>query len=438
MSARDNLLQEWGQFIVKAAHQGALTGQPCAISRIESIAGPRAGALEIQAGLGSGKLLRALARDDAALLRQFVPWHFVGNPVTYMSGRSLRLEAGWPGRLAETMIRLSDLGSHPRNSGRWIAGKNEYGATIVPGLNDRTPHYLIAGATGSGKSVALRSAVVQLSRDPRNQLVLLDGKYGESLKRVSHLPGVVGPVAIEGPTVRAALGWVCQVMRERYEVEDYAGRVIVVFDEFQELIGDPVVVDLLRKLTSQGRGCSVHLLMATQHPTVGSFGTPETRRNLPGKLAMRVDDPDASRVAVGGRTPRADALLGGGDCYAVAPGAQHRIQGAYVDEKDYDTSGKWKFDDWPEPEEVGQELPVGRSRKILTPGEIGASLIAAMEGEGRPALKRRIMDDGRNQPGSDRARALLSLGRKVVGYLEAHDVGLCYLDESGEEWEIGS
>ncbi|KPK84264.1 MAG: hypothetical protein AMJ81_06115 [Phycisphaerae bacterium SM23_33] len=431
MGTRDRLLQEWSRYILRAAYQGALTGRPCPIRRVEGIAGPRAGALEMQAGLEAGRLLKALNRDDAAVLRQFIPWPFAGEPMAYMAGRFVRVEAGWPDRLAETLIRLGDLGSRPRGNGRWIAGKNECGATIIAGLNDRTPHYLVSGATGSGKSVALRAAVLQLSHDPTNHFVLIDGKYGESLRQIGHLQGIVGPVAVEGPDVQAALGWACVEMRRRYEAGvNGHGRVVVVFDEIQEFVGDPVVTGLMAKLAGQGRAAGVHLIAATQHPTVAAFGDASTRRNLTGKLALRVSDPDASRVAVGGRLPRADHLLGAGDCYTVAPGAIYRVQMAYVDGQEIDAApaGQRNFDEWPtyQAEEVGQDLP-DRNIRALQPEELGASLIAAMEGEGRPALKARIEEAGLARPGSDWARRLLDLGRETLACLERWDVGLCYL-----------
>lgn len=423
MSSKNRLLSEWSGFIASAAHQGALTGgKPCQIASIEGIAGPRAGALEIRAGLDAGKLLRALTRNDAAALRQFIPWQFAGAPVAYMAGRAVRVEAGWPEELAETMIRLTDLSPHPKHGGRWVAGKNEQGATVIPGLSDATPHFLIAGTTGSGKSVALQSAVLQLSKDPDNQLVLADGKYGESLRQVQHLRGVVGPVAVDGPQVRAALGWACKKMAERY-LSGHDGRLVVVFDEIQEFAQDKAIVALLGKLVAQGRGAGVHSLLCTQHPTVACFGDATTRRNLVGKLALRVGDFDASRVAVGGRQPRADHLLGAGDCYAVSPAACHRVQGAFVDQRDFDRAktGDWLFDDWGayDAEGVGQDLPT--ANWCYTGSELGVSIVSAKEGEGRPAMVKRLDCAGLGRPGAERAIRLLALGRDTHDWLRQNE-----------------
>jgi len=412
--------------VTEAARRGGF-GKPIAIQRIEAVAGPRAGALEILAGMDSGRLLRVLAQDDAALLRQFVPWPFAGRPLAYMAGRYVRLEAGWPKHLAETLIRLRDLGSRPCRNGRWVFGRNEYGQTVIGGLDDRRPHYLFGGTTGSGKSVALQGMVLQLSRDPGNQLVLVDGKWGEGLRQVASLPGVVGPLATDAEQARAALGWACCEMRRRYEAGQHEGRIVVVFDEFQELAADQAIAAMLCVITAKGRAAGIHMIAATHHPKVDAFGDSTTRRNLPGRLALRVGDFEASRVAVGASTPRADYLHGRGDAYAVAPGAIQRVQVAYVDRADFDAvsaDGRRSFDEWPafDAEALGQEPPqVGRT---YSPDEVAVSLEAALDEAGRPALKERLETAGLGRPGSSRAAALLEYGRRVHGVLTSRGVVL--------------
>lgn len=425
--SKSELLTGWARYVADAAKSGALTGKPCPISRIETISGPRAGALEMYAGLESGRLLRALSRNGCASLRQFVPWPFTGEPQVFMSGRYVRAEAGWPSDLSERVIRLGDLGEHPKSGGRWVAGKSELGATVITGLSDRTPHYLIAGQTGSGKTVALRSAVLQLSADPDNQIVLVDGKASEGLGAVARLPGVVGPVASAGPQVRGALGWACAEMLRRYQSDKRGGRVVVVVDEFQELVADTVIVNLLRKLAAQGRAAHVHCLLATQHPTVSAFGDSSIRRNLVGKVALRVSDPDASRVAVGGATPRADHLLGTGDAYAVGPGACHRLQVAYVDAKEIDAAGHgcYRFPRWPEyePENVGQDLPMAGWQ--YSGAELAVAIVSASEDEGRPKMMRRLQSADLGRPGAERGIRLLRLGREAHDWLQEHGYTVC-------------
>jgi hypothetical protein len=435
---RTALLTSWARHLADAARSGALTGKPCPVSRVATMAGPRAGALEIFAGLESGRLLRALSKADCATLRQFVPWHFAGDPQAFMSGRYVRVEAGWPLELAESVIRLGDLCDKPQGGGRWVAGKSETGATVVPGLTDRTPHFLVSGATGSGKSVALRSAVLQLSADPDNSIVLVDGKMGEGLRAAERLPGIVGPCATEGLEVRAALGWAAAEMRRRYEAGYSDGRVIVIIDEFQELVADDVIVDLLRKLVAQGRAARVHALLATQHPTVDAFGDSSIRRNLVGKVALHVLDADASRVAVGASTPRADHLLGAGDSYTIGPGACHRVQLVYVDSRDI-TAGEngtdWRYRRWPDydADGVGQELPTGPFH--FTGDELGVAIVSAAESEGRTLFTRRMEDAGFGRPGYNRQKRLRELGQGAIDWMEAHKYAVCKQEAIKEGYE---
>lgn len=429
---RKGLLGSWARYVASAAASGALTGNPVGITQIQLIIGPRAGALLIRAGLEAGSLMRALKRDDCANLRQFVTWSFTGSPQCYMAGRDLRVEAGWPAELAERQIRLSSLCKKPEGGGKWVCGRSELGSTVVPSLSDVTPHWLISGATGSGKSVALRGAVLQLSQDHGNSLVLVDGKAGEGLKGLEHLQGVIGPCAIEGADARAALGWSVAEMRRRY-ANGHVGRLVCVIDEFQELVEqDEVIVNLLRKLAAQGRAANVHLLLATQHPTVDAFGDASTRRNLPGKLALRVTDADASRVAVGGSTPRADYLLSAGDSYLVAPGAVHRVQVALVDNKEIGEAepGEWELNDWPDYDatDLGQDLRQTVNWSY-SGSELAVSILSASYREGRRRMVRRLEQAGQRRPGSDRAVRLLALGRDawrwfdVQGYALRHEAG---------------
>ena len=427
---RERLLAQWQYNIVSAAHGGRLTGKPCQISRVYPISGPRIGVLELAcSALENGALLRALRENDCARLRQLTQWDFRGAPQCFMHGRYVRVEAGWPSELAENLVRLGDLSKYPCGEGQWIAGKNECGDTVVPGLNDLTPHFLLSGTTGSGKSVALRNAILQLSADSTNEIVLIDGKMGESLRAVERLPNVIGPCAVDGPQVRAALGWVAAQMRNRYEAGYHGGRVIVAFDEFQEMAQDAVIVDLLRKLAAQGRGAGVHLLAATQHPIVKMFGDPSTRRNLTGRAAFLVNDADASRVAVGSAVPRADHLLGAGDCYLVAPGACHRIQGAYIDEQEI-TAGEgggpaWRFQRWPDDyaEQIGQDLPAGQFS--FTGGELGVALVSAAEVEGRTKFTARMDDAGFGRPGYNRQKRLRELGQDALAWMQAEGYTVC-------------
>jgi len=430
---RSKLLERWAGSIIQAAQVGALDkGRPISILSVEMVLGPRAGALEMWAGFDTGRLLSVLSASDFALHRQFVPWRFGGEPSVYLTSRFVRLEAAWPDELAEKDIKLSDIGQHPKDGGRWIAGKNEVGATVTLGLSSTLPHFLFGGWTGSGKTWALRSALAQLSRDPGNRLVLVDGKYGDGLACLGHLPHLVGPVAMDLESARAALSWAVTEMVRRYRTGDKTGRVIVAIDEIQEFTGksgDALVTEFVRKLTTQGRGAGVHLFIGTQHPVGDVFSDSTIRRNLPGRVALRTEDYKASEVVIGGPTPRADRLLGAGDSYIVIPGATRRAQLAYIPAVDLEAmnTSQPTMAAWPEVDaEAAGTLPESSPRWEYDGDELAVSLATVSKSEkaGRGALRDALESAGLGRPGSERAARLLQLGRDMRTWLVVNDFSL--------------
>jgi hypothetical protein len=376
-------------------------------------------------------------------LRQFVPWDFIGDPACYMSGRFVRCEAGWPERLADAMIRLTDLGGYPKNGGRWFAGRNEAGQKVTMSF-ERAAHWLVAGETGAGKSVAVRSAVVQLARDPGCRLVLADGKWGDGLGNLNRIPRLVGPVATDLESIRGALSWMISEMRRRYETGDRPGRVVLVFDEFQEFLadvgGDPLCRELTRRIVAQGRAAGVHCILSTQYPVLSAFGDASTRRNLNGRLALRVNDAKASEVVVGASTPRADKLLGKGDSYVVAPGVIHRMQVVYTDQVDVaDLPVEDPFYlEWPMADaEAAGTLPEDAGPNwSYSPQEDAVGLVVAFLERGRPTLQNMLERaglSGRGRPGSKRADRLLSISRERRDALRSMGASLC---RSGASREI--
>lgn len=419
---RSTLLDKWARDICNAAQVGALdNGKAITIHSVETVRGPRAGALEVHAGMDTGRLLAVLSRGDFALHRQFVPWHFEGEPSVYLTSRYVRLEAAWPDDLAEKNITLASIGQHPKDGGRWIAGKTELGATVTLAVSSMIPHYLFGGWTGSGKTWALRSALAQLAQDPSNRLVLVDGKFGDGLGCLEHLPGLVGPVACDVDSARGALSWAVREMRRRYEQHDMTGRVIVCIDEIQEFTGksgDALVTEFVRKLATQGRGAAVYLFVGTQHPVGDVFSDSTIRRNLPGRVALRTENAKASEVVIGGATPRADRLLGAGDSFIVTPSATRRAQLAYIPPADLEkmNTSQPAMSEWPEVDaEAAGTLSEDTPRWEYSGAELAVSLVNAHEGKGRPALIKMLESFGLGRPGKERAVRLMGLGR------DAHD-----------------
>jgi len=415
---KTELLINWANRIIDAAGKGLLDKQPIVIRRAEWIAGPRAGAIELHAGLDAARLLRRLTQSDCAILRQFVPWDFLGEPSAFMAGRAVRLEAGWPKDLAQTDIKLSSLGQHP-HGGNWILGQNEQGQTCIAGLNqDHTPHWLLAGATGSGKTVALRSCICQLAGREDNQLVVVDGKRGALFPNL-RVQGMVGPMARSPEDWRAALVWSTQRRYAEGLLDSKIPRLVVIIDEVQEVISDPTSAEALRRLVTLGRDARVHCVIATQHPVVRSLGGPTILRNLVGRMALRVIDAKASEVALGRPSPRADRLLGCGDALAATPGAIHRVQVAYAVDADFARqTGDPILDAWPtvEAEDLGT-APVGRPSPWPEAPEMAQALVAGVEDRGRPWLQRVLREMTGRAPGSGRADQLLALCRETLDEL---------------------
>ena len=420
-------LKDWGTRIGNDIQAGVITGKPVAVQHWRIVPGPRSGAVELLLGVEAGRVMRALTRDRCAVLRQYVPWDFQGHPLAFMSGRYLRLEAGWDEHLAQGEVRLSDISHKPERDNAWIAGKSETGATVIPHLDDLTPHYLFAGSTGAGKPVALRSAVHQLASAGGCRFALIDGKWGDGLGCVGHLNGILGPCATRTQDARAALGWVAAEMRRRYEEREWDKRLIVAVDEFHEFVEDDAVfAGLLRKIAVQGRAVDVHLLAATHHPTVGMFGDPETKREFKGRIVLLVTDNAASQAAIGDSVPRADYLLDAGDSYTGRIHSYHRTQLVMVDREIEAASNgyAWQFDEWPayDPHTVGRELSSGngggRVREPWTAGELATAMAAAIRGWGRPNMLKYIAPDLAPDLGETRGRDVLDLAREVCDLLE--------------------
>ncbi|MBU1880301.1 MAG: hypothetical protein KJ734_15240, partial [Chloroflexi bacterium] len=224
-------------------------------------------------------------------------------------------------------------------------------------------------------------------------------------------------------------------MRRRYETGDKAGRIVVAVDEVQELTGkagDPACTEMVRQLASKGRGARVHVLLGTQHPTVDVFSESTIKRNLVGRVALRTEDYKASEVVVGGPSPRADWLLGAGDCYAIVPGAVHRVQLAYIlpGELEALNTGTPEMDAWPDfdPAAAGTLPAENGVRWEYNGDELAVAVVGAHLGHGRPTLVKSLEAAGLGGPGSVRAARLLDLGRATYAWLLNNDWQLSEAD----------
>jgi S-DNA-T family DNA segregation ATPase FtsK/SpoIIIE len=236
-------------------------------------------------------------------------------------------------------------------------GRDVNGKYVVHDLA-KMPHLLIAGATGSGKSVGLNAIISTflLTRGPDElKLVMVDPKMVE-LVGYNGVPHLQCPVITEMDKVVGALRLCVQEMQRRYDlfakhqvrnIDGYRLKVadeqnaekipylVVVLDELADLMmtSPEEVETLLCRLTQMGRAAGIHLIIATQRPSVDVL-TGLIKANVPARIAFAVTSFTNSQVILD--MPGAERLLGRGDMLFMPPDAAKplRIQGAFVEDKD--------------------------------------------------------------------------------------------------------
>lgn len=219
----------------------------------------------------------------------------------------------------------------------------------------KMPHGLIAGATGSGKSVFINSLLVSLlyKATPADlKLLLIDPKAVE-LAPYDGIPHLLSPVISDPKSAAAALHWVTKEMDDRYEKLSAAGvrnieqfnkkavdskeyglkmpYILVIIDELADLMmaASGEVEDYIVRITQKARAAGIHLIVATQRPSV-DIVTGTIKNNIPSRIAFMVSSQVDSRTILD--TAGAERLLGRGDMLYLGNGASQpiRLQGAFV------------------------------------------------------------------------------------------------------------
>ena len=219
----------------------------------------------------------------------------------------------------------------------------------------KMPHGLIAGATGSGKSVCINSILVSLlyKSDPNElKLMLIDPKMVE-LAPFNHIPHLVSPVITDVKAATAALKWAVEEMERRYQLFMHSGArkieaynkmcdengmyaqklpyLLIVIDELADLMmmSPQDVEDSIVRITQKARAAGIHLIVATQRPSVDVI-TGLIKSNIPTRIAFSVSSQIDSRTILDSQG--AERLLGRGDMLYLGNGmsAPIRIQGTFV------------------------------------------------------------------------------------------------------------
>ncbi|HEY7035958.1 MAG TPA: DNA translocase FtsK 4TM domain-containing protein [Thermomicrobiales bacterium] len=281
-------------------------------------------------------------------------------------------------------------------------GRDVNGKYVIHDLT-KMPHLLIAGATGSGKSVGLNAIISTflLTRGPDElKMLMIDPKMVE-LVGYNGVPHLQCPVVTEMDKVVGALRLVVQEMQRRYDVfaknsvrnlegyklkitdEPAAERIpylVVILDELADLMmtSPDEVETLLCRLTQMGRAAGIHLIIATQRPSVDVL-TGLIKANVPARIAFAVTSLTDSRVVLD--MPGAERLLGRGDMLFMPPDAAkpQRIQGAFVEDKDvHYIVGHW-HDVAPIPQYAKEWLELPSSNPDADEGEDDPMMEKALE-----------------------------------------------------------
>ena len=235
-----------------------------------------------------------------------------------------------------------------------ILGKDITGKTTIKDLV-KIPHLLVAGATGTGKSVAINSllAGILMTKTPDEvKFIMVDPKMGVEMGMYNGIPHLLTPVITDVTLVTNALEWVIGEMMRRYtqlkqthtkKLVEYNAKmgfaampyIVVVIDEMADLMltSGMEVETKIQRLAQMGRAVGIHLILATQKPTVDVI-TGLIKSNIPGRMAFAVATLIDSRVILdeGG----AETLLGNGDMLykdQTTPKSL-RIQGTYTSTED--------------------------------------------------------------------------------------------------------
>ena len=287
----------------------------------------------------------------------------------HLAAMSVRIEAPIPGKAAVgveipnekvEMVRLRDVleSSEARKSASKIAvglGKDNSGRYIVADIA-KMPHVLIAGQTGSGKSVCINSIITSIlfrATPEEVRLILIDPKVVE-LSIYNDIPHLVCPVVTDCKKAASALDWAVAEMSNRYKrfaergVRDIKGynkalkdgekimpQMVIVIDELADLmmVAPGEVEDSICRLAQLARAAGMHLVIATQRPSVNVI-TGVIKANIPTRIAFSVASQVDSRTMIdhGG----AEKLLGNGDMLFVPSGINKpmRVQGAWVSDEE--------------------------------------------------------------------------------------------------------
>lgn len=360
--------------------------------------------IELEAGLRLAKIMN-LADDLAIALR--VPSVRIVSPIPGKNTVGIEV----PNKHRQ-LVRLRDVIEETDNRAMKMKipvylGKDVAGNPMVVDLT-AMPHLLIAGRTGTGKSVCLNTIIASMlmTRGPDEvRMLMIDPKMVE-LSGYGKLPHLMHPVVTDMNKAEAILGWAVEKMEERYQLLARAGvrhlsvynqldeeelrdrikpkseveweeiprtmpYVVIIADEIADLMmtaGKDVEQHIIR-LAQKSRAVGIHLILATQKPTVDVI-TGLIKSNLPARIAFQVASRTDSRVVLDENG--ADKLLGNGDMLFLSPGTSvlMRGQGTYLTDDELNRVVDYVATDTPQFAKELVELKTKEETEAETPGPL--------------------------------------------------------------------
>lgn len=295
-----------------------------------------------------------------------------------LAASDIRIEAPIPGKAAvgievpnphRATVTLRELlesseFTKAKSKVTFAVGKDISGKTIVTDIA-KMPHLLIAGATGSGKSVLINTLIMSIiyKADPNEvKMIMVDPKMVE-LTAYEDIPHLMIPVVKDPKKASAALAWAVAEMTQRYQkfadtgvrdIKSYNARIdkvtdrddpeyqkmpqiVIIVDEFADLmmVAPGEVEDAVCRLAQLARAAGIHLVLATQRPSVNVI-TGLIKANIPSRIALSVSSQVDSRTIID--SAGADKLLGNGDMLFAPQNLPKpiRVQGAFVSDEERD------------------------------------------------------------------------------------------------------
>ncbi len=281
-----------------------------------------------------------------------------------LAAHPIRIEAPIPGKSlvgievpnkAAALVRLGSLLLYPdfQKSGQlaFVLGRSVSGEPIFKDIA-KMPHLLVAGATGSGKSIMIHSIIMSLlfkNSPDMLRFIMIDPKRVE-LSVYDGIAHLLAPVIVENKKAIGVLRWAIQEMDRRYQILLEAGSrdiksynssgkslpyIVIVIDELADLMtqyGKEVEGSIIR-LAQMARATGIHLIVSTQRPSVEVI-TGLIKANITTRIALQVASQIDSRTILD--TPGAEKLLGSGDALFIAADLSKpmRVQGAFLSEEE--------------------------------------------------------------------------------------------------------